>query len=55
MVGQAMGTLFPVFYVSHETVQMQAVAAGIIGVVAALIPAWRASHIRIVDGLRSVG
>ncbi|MFO1325643.1 MAG: FtsX-like permease family protein [Burkholderiales bacterium] len=53
--GQAMGTLFPVFYVSHETVQMQAVAAGIIGVVAALIPAWRASHIRIVDGLRSVG
>ena len=50
----ALGTLFPVFFVSKETVLMQAGAALIVGVVAALIPAWRASHIKIVDGLRAV-
>jgi putative ABC transport system permease protein len=52
--GAAMGTLFPVFFVSQETVAMQLLAALIVGVVAALIPAWRAAHVRIVDGLRSV-
>jgi len=52
--GAAMGTLFPVFYVSESTVAMQAGAALIVGVVAALIPAWRAANVRIVDGLRSV-
>jgi putative ABC transport system permease protein len=52
--GGAMGTLFPVFFVSQATVLMQAAAALIVGVVAALIPAWRAAHVRIVDGLRSV-
>ncbi len=52
--GGAMGTLFPVFFVSQATVLMQTAAALIVGVVAALIPAWRAAHVRIVDGLRSV-
>jgi putative ABC transport system permease protein len=52
--GGAMGTLFPVFFVSQATVGMQAAAALIVGVVAALIPAWRAARVRIVDGLRSV-
>jgi putative ABC transport system permease protein len=52
--GHAMGTLFPVFLVSQETVLMQVAVALIVGVVAALIPAWRAAHVRIVDGLRSV-
>jgi len=50
----ALGTLFPVFFVSQETVLMQAAAALIVGVVAALIPAWRAAHVKIVDGLRAV-
>jgi putative ABC transport system permease protein len=52
--GGAMGTLFPVFYVSQSTVLMQAVAAVVIGVVAAGVPAWRAARIRIVDGLRAI-
>jgi putative ABC transport system permease protein len=50
----AMGTLFPVFFVSRETVLMQVAAAVIVGVVAAVVPAWRAANVRIVDGLRSI-
>ena len=53
--GNAMGTLFPVFFVSGETILMQIGAALLVGIVAALIPAWRAAQVRIVDGLRAVG
>ena len=53
--GTAMGTLFPVFFVSHETMLMQIVAAVVVGMVASAVPAWRAGRIRIVDGLRSGG
>jgi putative ABC transport system permease protein len=52
--GSALGTLFPVFFVADETVLMQIGAALLVGAVAALIPAWRASHVKIVDGLRAV-
>ena len=52
--GDAMGSLFPVFYVSEDTVALQLGAALVVGVVAAAVPAWRAARIRIVDGLRSV-
>jgi putative ABC transport system permease protein len=51
----AMGSLFPIFFVSEDTVLMQFAAALVIGVVAACIPAWNAAHVRIVDGLRAVG
>jgi putative ABC transport system permease protein len=50
----AMGTLFPVFFVTQETVLMQLGAALIVGTVAACVPAWRAARVRIVDGLRSI-
>ena len=50
----AMGTLFPVFFVSDETVALQLAAALAVGLVAAAIPAWRAARVRIVDGLRAV-
>jgi putative ABC transport system permease protein len=50
----AMGTLFPVFFVSQETVALQLGAALVVGTVAAAVPAWRAARIRIVDGLRAV-
>jgi putative ABC transport system permease protein len=53
--GDAMGSLFPIFFVSRETVAMQIAAAAIVGVVAAAFPAWRTVRLRIVDGLRSVG
>lgn len=51
---KAMGTLFPVFFVSNQTVLMQLGAAALIGLVAAALPAWASGRIRIVDGLRHV-
>lgn len=50
-----MGTLFPVFNVSQQTVAMQVVAAVMVGVVASLLPSYRAASVRIVDGLRNIG
>ena len=52
--GSAMGALFPVFFVSRETMLLQFGAALIVGVVASVVPAWRAGRVRIVDGLRAV-
>ena len=52
---EQMGTLFPIFFVSEETMLMQAGAAMLVGVVAAALPAWRTARVRIVDGLRAVG
>ena len=52
--GQAMGTLFPIFFVSESTIVMQIGAALVVGVVAAVFPAWRSARMRIVDGLRAV-
>ncbi len=51
---KTMGTLFPIFFVSRETVGLQMVAAAVIGLVAAAWPAWSAGRIRIVEGLRHV-
>ena len=50
-----MGTLFPVFEVSRETVMLQAACAIAVGATAALLPARRAIRVRIVDGLRAIG
>lgn len=53
--GKAMGTLFPVFEVSHVTVLLQVVAALAVGLVAAAAPTVRAARVKIVEGLRHVG
>lgn len=53
-VGGALGALFPIFNLAPETMLLQMGAALVVGVIAALIPAWRAARIRIVDGLRAV-
>jgi putative ABC transport system permease protein len=50
-----MGTLFPVFNVSPQTVALQAVCALAVGAVAAVFPSQRAARVKIVDGLRSIG
>jgi len=52
--GDAMGTIFPVFEVASQTTVMQLILALIVGLVASVIPAWRASRIRIVEGLRAI-
>jgi len=49
-----MGTLFPIFFVSEETMLFQVAAAFGVGVVAAAFPMWRTASVRIVDGLRAV-
>lgn len=49
------GTLLPVFGVSPETLIMQTIAAVAVGVAAAILPAFRAAQVPIVEGLRSIG
>lgn len=50
-----MGTLFPVFEVSGQTLLLQIVCALAVGVIAAALPAHRAARVRIVEGLRAIG
>ena len=50
-----MGTLFPVFEVSDQTVALQIACATVVGLVAALLPARRAARVKIVEGLRAIG
>ena len=49
------GTLFPIFEVSGTTVAMQVVAALMVGVSAAYLPARRARGVGILEGLRALG
>jgi len=48
------GSLLPSVAVSGDTVTLQLVAALLVGIVAASVPAWRVARTRIVDGLRAV-
>lgn len=52
---EQVGTLFPVFGVSLETIYMQAIAAFSVGIAAAVFPAYRVAQISIVEGLRRIG
>jgi len=52
---EQMGSLFPIFFVSEETVLLQLGAAALVGLIAAAFPAWRTARVSIVDGLRAVG
>lgn len=49
------GTYFPVFKVSTLTFWLQAACAVAVAVAAAVVPALRASRVRIVEGLRAIG
>ncbi|MBF0557390.1 MAG: FtsX-like permease family protein [Nitrospirae bacterium] len=53
--GQALDNYFPSFNVATETIYMDIGAAVLVGLVAAIVPAWRAIQIRIADGLRRIG
>jgi putative ABC transport system permease protein len=52
---QAIGGFLGSFAISRETVMLQVAAGLVVGGIAALVPAWRAARIRIVDGLRTIG
>ncbi len=50
-----MGSMFPVFKVTPDTVALQAASALVVGVLAGVLPSIRAARVRIVDGLRYIG
>jgi putative ABC transport system permease protein len=50
-----MGTLFPIFEISPQTLLLQVACAIVVALVAALLPVQRAISVKIVDGLRHVG
>ncbi|MGU7776126.1 ABC transporter permease [Burkholderia sp. MR1-5-21] len=52
---QATGGVFPVFNVSAQTLALQAACTLAVGVAAAIVPAWQASRVRVVEGLRAIG
>ncbi|MGE5667751.1 MAG: ABC transporter permease [Betaproteobacteria bacterium] len=52
---ETIGSLLSGFRVSRQTMAIQLAAAVAIGVVAAVVPGWRAARVRIVDGLRAIG
>ncbi|MES2297673.1 MAG: ABC transporter permease [Pseudomonadota bacterium] len=53
-IGSRFGTIFPVFEVPPFTVLMQLGAALVVGLIAAIAPALRATRVNIVEGLRSI-
>jgi putative ABC transport system permease protein len=52
--GNLMGKLFPVFQLSPQTLLLQMAAVALVGVIAALVPSWRASRVVIAEGLRAI-
>ena len=46
---------FPVFNVAEEAIYMDLAASVVIGLLAAIVPTYRAIRIRIADGLRRIG
>ncbi len=50
-----LGSMFPVFKVSPDTVAMQLACAVAVGVLAGIVPSIRAARVKIVDGLRYIG
>ncbi|MFO1435732.1 MAG: FtsX-like permease family protein [Gammaproteobacteria bacterium] len=54
-VGKRFGTIFPIFTVSEKTQFMAAIAALLVGIVAALPPAIRAATVKVSEGFRAVG
>ncbi len=50
-----LGTFFPTFEISSKTLALQAGAALVVGIIAAIAPTVRSTRVNIVDGLRSIG
>lgn len=52
---RSLDQFFPVFNISTTTIAMQLGSGLVVALVAAAVPAWRASQVRIVEGLRHAG
>ena len=55
IVGKMLSNYFPVFNVAEEAIYMDLAASVVIGLLAAIVPTYRAIRIRIADGLRRIG
>lgn len=55
IVGSILSAYFPVFKVDQEVFYMDIAASIAVGLLAAIVPTWRAIKIRIADGLRRIG
>ena len=55
IVGSILSAYFPVFKVDQEAFYMDFAASIAVGLLAAIVPTWRAIKIRIADGLRRIG
>jgi len=55
LFGRAMGSYFPVFNVGNDTIGYAIVSSVLVGIIAAIIPTYRAIKLPIADGLRSIG
>ncbi|OPY77851.1 MAG: FtsX-like permease family protein [Syntrophorhabdus sp. PtaU1.Bin153] len=55
LFGHTMGTYFPVFNVGNDTIGYAIVSSVLVGILAAIIPTYRAIKIPIAEGLRSIG
>jgi putative ABC transport system permease protein len=53
-IEENLGSMFPYFHLVPENMVLALVLAGILGGAAAVIPAWRASQLRVVDAVRRV-
>jgi putative ABC transport system permease protein len=54
-VGKMLSNYFPVFNVAEEALYMDLAASVVIGLLAAIVPTYRAINIPIADGLRRIG
>jgi putative ABC transport system permease protein len=51
----AVGNYLPIFEITPQTIYLDIAAAMIVGVVAAVVPAWRAVTVPIAEGLGRIG
>jgi putative ABC transport system permease protein len=55
IIGSILSAYFPVFMVDEEVFYMDIASSIAVGILAAIVPTWRAVKIRIADGLRRIG
>jgi putative ABC transport system permease protein len=55
LIESSLSQFFPTFQVATSTILLQLAAAILVGVTASIFPTWRASTIKIADGLRRIG
>jgi putative ABC transport system permease protein len=54
-ISENLGSIFPVFELKNSTIALALLAAFLVGIAAAISPAWRIIRMKISDGLRYVG